>query len=243
MHSIPPPPHIPGIPQSNTRPQSSPQSISPQNPPVSPPVVPSVPSTPQYPLVSQDMNSIIPPPLARPTPTAHATPRYVVGQVYAPPTRPAPSIPPPDLLDEDDLSNITNTTIPLTSNVQAPPRPPNPELLRIQSQLAHKLQEALSAMSASTSETTTRQQAIQRDLLAGGPAVRDEMGRLVAVRDVCRAVSNRMREVIREGENNLVELRRKGEPEVDELVCSTTIVHNQLVVSARMTGLIHLLKH
>ena len=82
-------------------------------------------------------------------------------------------------------------------------------------------------MSATAAETTSRQHAIQRDLLAGGPAIRDEMGRLVAVRDVCQAVSGRMLDVIRQAERNLVELRRKGEPEVDELVCSTTIVHNQ----------------
>lgn len=163
----------------------------------------------------------------------HANPQAqnLSSQIVSP--RPPPSIPPPDLLDEDDVpETATSTVASAATAAAAPPRPPNPELMRIQSQLLQKLQEALTAMSASVAETTARQQAIQRDLLAGGPAIRDEMGRLVAVRDVCRAVSERMREVVRNGEGNLVELRRKGEPEVDELVCSTTIVHNQSVISS-----------
>jgi len=38
-----------------------------------------------------------------------------------------------------------------------------------------------------------------------------------------------MRAVVDAGTRNVAELRRKGDPEVDELVCSTTIVHNQLI--------------
>lgn len=67
----------------------------------------------------------------------------------------------------------------------------------------------------------------QADLLAGEFAIRDEMARLEAVRDVCRNVSSRLRSTVVQGERNLTELRRKGDPEVDELVCSTSIVHNQ----------------
>jgi len=74
-----------------------------------------------------------------------------------------------------------------------------------------------------------RLRAHQSDLLLGEPAIRDEMARLEAVRDVCRTVAGRMRSTIEQGERNIAELRRKGDPEVDELVCSTTIVHNQLV--------------
>lgn len=75
-----------------------------------------------------------------------------------------------------------------------------------------------------------RLRAHQTDLLSGEPAIRDEMARLEAVRDVCRTVSGRMRGTVEQGERNIAELRRKGDPEVDELVCSTTIVHNQCVM-------------
>ena len=72
----------------------------------------------------------------------------------------------------------------------------------------------------------------QRDLLAGLPAVRDESARLQAVRDVCRAVADRLRGAVIDAERTVAELRRKGDPPVDELVCSTSIVHNQCVASA-----------
>jgi ESCRT-I complex subunit TSG101 len=77
-----------------------------------------------------------------------------------------------------------------------------------------------------------RLRAHQTDLLSGEPAIRDEMARLEAVRDVCRTVAGRMRGTVEQGERNTIELRRKGDPEVDELVCSTTIVHNQYVVTS-----------
>jgi ESCRT-I complex subunit TSG101 len=75
-----------------------------------------------------------------------------------------------------------------------------------------------------------RLRAHQTDLLSGEPAIRDEMARLEAVRDVCRTVASRMKGTVEQGERNVAELRRKGDPEVDELVCSTTIVHNQYAI-------------
>jgi ESCRT-I complex subunit TSG101 len=73
-----------------------------------------------------------------------------------------------------------------------------------------------------------RLRAHQTDLLAGEPSIRDEMARLEAVRDVCRNVADRTRRTIEQADSNVAELRRKGEPEVDELVCATSIVHDQL---------------
>jgi ESCRT-I complex subunit TSG101 len=55
------------------------------------------------------------------------------------------------------------------------------------------------------------------------------MARLHAVRDVCRTVIAKLSDSVQSAERNLGELRRKGDPEVDELVCATTIVHNQLI--------------
>lgn len=53
------------------------------------------------------------------------------------------------------------------------------------------------------------------------------MARLEAVRDVCRGVATRVKQAVDQADANVAELRRKGDPEVDELVCSTTIVYNQ----------------
>ncbi|KAI0374805.1 UEV-domain-containing protein [Pilatotrama ljubarskyi] len=87
----------------------------------------------------------------------------------------------------------------------------------------------LASLSQAMAIDAERLRANQADLLAGEPAIRDEMARLEAVRDVCRGVAARLEQVVAAGERNVAELRRKGDPEVDELVCSTTIVYNQLV--------------
>lgn len=57
------------------------------------------------------------------------------------------------------------------------------------------------------------------------------MARLEAVRDVCMASRDRLRDVVETGERNLQNLHERGEPEVDELVCGQVVVHNQCVTS------------
>lgn len=111
----------------------------------------------------------------------------------------------------------------------APPRPPNPELVRLHDQVHAKLSSELASLAQAMALDAERLRAHQNDLLAGEPAVRDEMARLEAVRDVCLGVSARVRSVVEDAERNVAELKRKGDPDVDELVCSTTIVHNQCV--------------
>ena len=74
-----------------------------------------------------------------------------------------------------------------------------------------------------------RLRATQNDLLAGEPAIRDEMARLQAVRDVCRTVATRLRDTVNQTQSTIDTLKHKGDPEVDEMVCSVTIVYNQSV--------------
>ena len=161
-------------------------------------------------------------------PPAAPTPPVVVPVQPLPPAvpPPAPHIEPPDILDAEDLSavQVVGTPVP---EAPAPPRPPNPELLRLHEQVQAKLRSELASLQQAMALDAERLRAHQADLLAGEPAIRDEMARLEAVRDVCRTVAGRMRGVVDAGARNVAELRRKGDPEVDELVCSTTIVHNQ----------------
>ncbi|KAG2145004.1 UEV domain-containing protein [Suillus cothurnatus] len=134
--------------------------------------------------------------------------------------------PTPNLLDEETAdSSLPVPQLPTT----APPRPPNPELLRLHAQVHDKIASELASLSQVMLLDAERLRAQQTDLLAGEPAIRDEMARLKAVRDVCNNVSSRLRNTIDQGERNIAELRRKGDPEVDELICSTSIVHNQLI--------------
>ena len=134
------------------------------------------------------------------------------------------SIPVPDFLDQDDptATGVANQTFPL-----APPRPPNPELLNLHAQVHEKLKTELNSLTQALAHDAERLRAHQADLLVGEPAIKDEMARLQAVRDVCRSVSHRTGQAVQTAEANVAELRRKGDPEVDELVCATTIVHNQ----------------
>lgn len=127
-----------------------------------------------------------------------------------------------NLLDEDtpDVSSLGVSP--------APPRPPNPETLRLHLQVHAKLTSELNSLSHAMALDAERLRAHQTDLLAGEPAIRDEMARLEAVRDVCRNVADRTRRTVEQAGSNVAELRRKGEPEVDELVCATSIVHDQL---------------
>lgn len=67
------------------------------------------------------------------------------------------------------------------------------------------------------------------DLSLGIPAIQDEMARLEAVRAVCSSVGEKMGLAVMQGEERVRELERRGEVGVDEVVCSVSIVHNQLV--------------
>lgn len=130
-------------------------------------------------------------------------------------------------MDEDDAA--LERTVPPPVPVHAPPRPPNPELLQLHAQIRDKLTSEFASLSQAMALDAERLRAHQADLLTGEPAIRDEMARLEAVRDVCRGASDRLRNVVAQGEANVNELRNKGDPPVDELLCSTTIVHNQCV--------------
>lgn len=136
---------------------------------------------------------------------------------------PVPPSPARNYLDED--VEDAPSTLPPRSN--APPRPPNPEVLRLHEQVHAKFTSEFTAFNRALATDMQRLQTAQGDLLAGEPAIRDEMARLEAVRDVCRVVADRLRATVNSAETNLQELRRKGDPEVDELICSTTIVYNQ----------------
>jgi ESCRT-I complex subunit TSG101 len=144
-----------------------------------------------------------------------------------PPIQPViPLIPPTptrNFLEEDD--DDTQAAAPPPTN--APPRPPNPEILRLHAQVHAKFTFEFAAIDQALATDVQRLRTAQEDLLAGEPAIRDEMARLEAVRDVCRVVAGRFRTTVDSAESNLSELRRKGDPEVDELICSTTIVYNQ----------------
>lgn len=220
-----------------------PLTSGPSRPPPPPPAPPIGPTWAPQPHQQQYSSPAVPPPFVSPQGTGNTTLSYQphppppppsVGPsttlVSSPPlSHPSYSNPPPDLLDDDNLTSLDSATTPAetTSPAPAPPRPPNPELLQLHAHVYQKITSELASLSQAMALDAERLRAHQKDLLAGEPAIRDEMARLEAVRDVCQNVAGRLRTVVTDGERNVAELRRRGDPEVDELVCSTTIVHNQ----------------
>ncbi|KAK7014894.1 UEV-domain-containing protein [Favolaschia claudopus] len=220
-----PPPPLPRV--DNTLPQYGPSPPHYQPPPT---------------VLAQSAWGPSPPPPSRepqwsPAPPQHPPqlPLHVPVPIQAQPTTftsaqhlsPAP---PPNLMDGDAPRTPEPSGPSPTQNAgPAPPRPPNPELLRLHAAVHSKLNSELASLNHALALDAERLRAHQADLLAGDPALRDEMARLEAVRDVCRTAAGRMRGAVEAAERNVAELKAKPEPEVDELVCSTTIVHNQLI--------------
>ncbi|KAG1756823.1 UEV-domain-containing protein [Suillus paluster] len=212
---------------------------------------------PPPPLPSAHPQITGPPTYSRPLNYQHTVKNFNDGTMLQPPAVPRDPAPPPDLNSRwsvppvgpahpqgppshspnlwlrPPVSTITTPNLldEETADSSPPHRhgPPNPELLRLHAQVHDKIASELASLSQVMLLDAERLRAQQTDLLAGEPAIRDEMARLEAVRDVCSNVSSRLRNTVDQGERNIAELRRKGDPEVDELICSTSIVHNQLI--------------
>ncbi len=143
-------------------------------------------------------------------------------------------VPAPDLMGQDD-SDITpsnrnngdSSTIPPDNSAPVPPRPLNPQILSLHNQLHEKISAELMRVTRALSEDSERLRTTQTHLLNGELAIRDEMARLEAVRDVCRTVAQRTKAFVDEAETRLSDAKKRGEPDIDELVCSTSIVGNQ----------------
>ncbi|KAH8914425.1 UEV-domain-containing protein [Atractiella rhizophila] len=153
-----------------------------------------------------------PPPLAA---------RPAVSGPEAEPPRSRTHVRTSSLLDSPDFPTV----------LVAPKRPPNPYLLSLRSQLYGRLLSAFQACENSVREAEERNGMMCADLLKGPPAIEDEMARLRAVKDVCENVRDRYATVVSEAESQIGELKKRGEGEVDELVCGTRVVHNQLIES------------
>ncbi|KAG8747619.1 hypothetical protein FRC10_000162 [Ceratobasidium sp. 414] len=185
-------------------------------------------SMPPQPAVPQ-LQQPPPPPAAYQYQPAPAPPPHLVAPAPTPiinvPT-PAPPAPRPNFLDGDETPAQAAEAPP---SPNAPPRPMNPELLHLHYSIHQKVTAELNALSNALAGDTERLRATQADLLAGEPAIRDEMARLEAVKTVCVAVGDRLNNAVTRAEANVHNLKSKGDPEVDELVCSTAIVYNQLI--------------
>ncbi|KAH9818488.1 UEV domain-containing protein [Melampsora americana] len=138
--------------------------------------------------------------------------------------------PPPNLLD--DLDQGTEPNSPQSSSkptAHPPPRPPNPALLALRNSVHSKFQNELSNLNSSLTFEHGQLMVLQHDLLKGEPAILDEIARLEAVKEVCVGVGYRYESLVSDLKQRVQELRERKLVPVDELVCSNTVLYNQLL--------------
>jgi ESCRT-I complex subunit TSG101 len=72
--------------------------------------------------------------------------------------------------------------------------------------------------------------ALNNDLQQGEPAILDEMARLETVKQLCLHVGDRYQAAVDSIRGNIEVLRAKDLGDVDDILCSTTVVYNQFVL-------------
>lgn len=143
-----------------------------------------------------------------------------------PPLPPAPQHHGPTQIPQDPYATSRSGPEP---PVSAPPRPPNPELLHIHALLHSKIQARLHHFQSTTEESNAQLRLLSDDLDRGELAIKDEIARLEAVRDVCRATGDQLQQSVDAGVRRVEELRAREEPDVDGLLSATSLVGNQYV--------------
>lgn len=93
--------------------------------------------------------------------------------------------------------------------------------------LHQKIQARLQHLRSTVGDSHHQLRLLVGDLDRGEPAIRDEMARLEAVRDVCKATGDGLEGAVIGGRKRVEELRERSEPDVDGMICATSIVGNQ----------------
>ncbi|KAG0147179.1 hypothetical protein CROQUDRAFT_62074 [Cronartium quercuum f. sp. fusiforme G11] len=233
----PPPPPLPPSTQTSSSVQDyHPPIRPPLPPPLRPPPIYSSSSSPRSiplahshrssPIQEPHQNHHIPrsltvydPPQPSTTSSSHHQISHQLSSLTISPT-------PSNLLDED--LPIETPIIKTTSQVP-PPRPPNPSYLSLRATVHSKLTSSLSSLSTSLSTERSQLTLLQSDLLKGEPAILDEINRLEAVKEVCIGVGYRYETLLEQIKERVMDLKCKAEVPVDELICSTTVLYNQLL--------------
>ncbi|GMK58814.1 hypothetical protein CspeluHIS016_0602560 [Cutaneotrichosporon spelunceum] len=233
---VPPPPPPPQMPPHPPQHLWSPPPGAPQPPPPLPPQPPQpqslqhgqpygVPPAGGYAAPHQPGPYASQPGPGYPQQHAQQQPQQPL-QTHVP--APGPELP-PDLMS----SSPETTTTALPDSGDAPPvppsKPPPPSVLHLHAVLLPHLTAVLPPLMHSLQLQKAHLVERREDLATGEPAIRDEMARLEAVKNVCDAVGGRMQGVVEKGEARIADLEQRGDVSVDEVVCSISIVHNQLV--------------
>lgn len=111
----------------------------------------------------------------------------------------------------------------------APPRPPNPELLYMHNLLYNKIQARIHHLRTTSEQSQEQMKLLSDDLDRGEMAVKDEMARLEAVRDICRSTGDQLEQTVEAAKQRIAELHAREEPDIDGVLSATSLVGNQLI--------------
>ena len=157
----------------------------------------------------------------------NGVPRVSSPTSYTHPARP-PSLHGPEIASQRlRTASSTTHTNDQRSEFTAPPKPPNPELLQLHGLLHAKLHSRLNRIRSASKESSAQLRLLGDDLDRGQEAVHDEMARLGAVHDVCRATGDEFQKSVEQAQKLCADLHAREDPDVDGLICATSLVGNQ----------------
>lgn len=119
----------------------------------------------------------------------------------------------------------------------APARPLNPEVHALHERVHAKASARLGALEAQLAHSNAQLDALYTDLQRGGPAIRDEMQRLAAVRDLCNTNAARYAE-LNDAARTRAAVLRSRELDLDAALVATSIAENQCVAADRLIDLV-----
>ncbi|WFD20527.1 suppressor protein stp22 of temperature-sensitive alpha-factor receptor and arginine permease [Malassezia caprae] len=166
-----------------------------------------------------------PEPAPAPSPDAHGAParppKASSSAVPAAPSAAAPSRPPKPAPPPAEEKRAAPTA--------TPPRPVNPGLAELQARLHAKLSRSVAETRDAMGEATVQLERLCGDLERGRPAMDDEMQRLRVVRDLCIVDAERLDATIQQAQQQTAELQGRADPDVDHMLCPTSLVESQLL--------------
>ncbi|KAK5662293.1 hypothetical protein OQA88_8199 [Cercophora sp. LCS_1] len=195
-----------------------PPSFSPVGFPPNPPQAAFPPTDPRHPAYAQTQAYNTPPPgWQQPPPPP---PQAIQHQAPPQPTPKPP--PPPDLMDEDLTLAIPS------SNVPAPPIPPNPEKDALLHQLARTLYDHRQRVRAQNEASLQGLEAQRAAMQSAASRIQTESAQLTQLSALLTSNTAVLQDSLRRADGVIANAAKHPEPSIDELLVAPTVVGNQL---------------
>lgn len=183
----------------------------------------------------------------RPTSSILPQPRSIL---YSPAVPNSPShassmlfMQPPTLPQQPYMYSAPQAASPHPQAQLPPPRrPTNPDIVNLRTAVLNKLTDGLNAQSQVYHNDLAQLELLRQDLLKGEPAIRDEMGRLEAVKNVCMNVRDRYSVLVSDLASHVQNLEERDLGSEDEILACQSVLHSQSVLLSLLNSLINALR-